>query len=97
MFKIFVACCFTLMAIVTAKPGVVTYTAPVAAAPLVDTTIAAAAVTGHAAYVAPYASSYNAHTVTHSVAAPFVAAATAPYIAAAPAHYVAAAAPLLFK
>uniref|UniRef100_A0A1B0GF85 Cuticle protein n=1 Tax=Glossina morsitans morsitans TaxID=37546 RepID=A0A1B0GF85_GLOMM len=86
------------MAIVIAKPGVVTYTAPVvAAAPLTNTAPVAAALTGHAAYVAPYASSYNAHTVTHSVAAPFVAAAPAPYIAASPAHYVAAAPPLLFK
>uniref|UniRef100_A0A1A9UKR3 Uncharacterized protein n=1 Tax=Glossina austeni TaxID=7395 RepID=A0A1A9UKR3_GLOAU len=97
MFKFFVVCCFALMAIVIAKPGVVTYTAPVVAAPLVNTAPVAAALTGHAAYIAPYASSYNAHTVAHSVAAPYVAAAPAPYIAAPPAHYVAAAAPLLFK
>ncbi|KAL1395567.1 hypothetical protein pipiens_002829 [Culex pipiens pipiens] len=42
-----------------------------------------------AGVVAPYATSYNAHTVNHAVAAPFVAA--APYVAAAPAAKLVAA------
>lgn len=44
-----------------------------------------------AAFVAPYASSYNAHTVNHAVASPLVHSApliaSSPYVAAAPAVY----------
>ncbi|GAB0100759.1 cuticle protein 16.5-like [Sergentomyia squamirostris] len=40
----------------------------------------------NAGVIAPYASSYNAHTINHAVAHPILAsAAPAPYIAAAPA------------
>lgn len=59
-----------------------------------------------AAVVAPYASSYNAHSINHAIAAPVAAAplvaapaqyvaaaAPAPYVAAASAPYVAAASP----
>uniref|UniRef100_A0A182XP99 Uncharacterized protein n=1 Tax=Anopheles quadriannulatus TaxID=34691 RepID=A0A182XP99_ANOQN len=49
---------------------------------------------GQVGVVAPYATSYNAHTVNHAVAAPVVAA--APAVVAAPAaRFVAPAAPAL--
>ncbi|XP_058446321.1 cuticle protein 38-like [Malaya genurostris] len=57
---------------------------PLAAAPLAATGV-----------IAPYATSYNAHTVNHNIAAPYVAAAApvvARYAAAAPAVIPAAAA-----
>ncbi|KAL9701271.1 hypothetical protein quinque_004712 [Culex quinquefasciatus] len=61
------------LAAVSVNAGVVPLAAPLAAAGV----------------VAPYATSYNAHTVNHAVAAPFVAA--APYVAAAPAAKLVAA------
>ncbi|XP_058055943.1 cuticle protein 76-like [Anopheles bellator] len=62
----------------TVSAGVVPVAAPLAAAGV----------------IAPYATSYNAHTVNHNIAAPYVAAAAAPvavakYVAA-PAAYSAA-------
>lgn len=56
-----------------------------------------------AAYVANYATAYNAHIVNHAIAAPVAAApfAAAPYVAAPAAHlatypYAAYSAPLVY-
>ncbi|XP_023035890.2 cuticle protein [Drosophila willistoni] len=68
--KFFAVCFFAVVAVAAAKPGIL------AAAPLAYT---APAVVGSAAYVAPYASSFNAHQVAHSAA--FPAAYTAPIAA----------------
>ncbi|XP_065360283.1 cuticle protein 38-like [Calliphora vicina] len=85
MFKFIAVCFFALLAVASAKPGLV---APLAySAPLTYT--AAPAVVGHASYVAPYASTYNAHHVAHSAAFP-AAYAAAPVVHAAPASYAAA-------
>ncbi|XP_065360502.1 cuticle protein 38-like [Calliphora vicina] len=99
MFKFIAVCFFALLAIAAAKPGLVAplaytaaYTSPLAySAPL--TYAAAPAVVGHASYVAPYASTYNAHHIAHSAAFPATYAA-APVVHAAPAAY---ATPLFLK
>uniref|UniRef100_A0A182SNL5 Uncharacterized protein n=1 Tax=Anopheles maculatus TaxID=74869 RepID=A0A182SNL5_9DIPT len=70
--------CLAVCVFGAASAGVVPFAAPLAAAGV----------------VAPYATSYNAHTVNHAVAAPVVAA--APAVVAAPAaRFVAPAAPAL--
>ncbi|XP_065360111.1 pupal cuticle protein C1B-like [Calliphora vicina] len=99
MFKFIAVCFFALLAVAAANPGLVAplaYTSPLAySAPL--TYAAAPAVVGHASYVAPYASTYNAHHVAHSAAFPATYAA-APVVHAAPAHYATPfAAPLFLK
>ncbi|KFB50899.1 AGAP007148-PA-like protein [Anopheles sinensis] len=72
--------CLAVCMFGAASAGVVPVAAPLAAA----------------GYVAPYATSYNAHTVNHAVAAPVVAAAPAVVAAAPAARLVAApAAPAL--
>uniref|UniRef100_A0A182UPX1 Uncharacterized protein n=1 Tax=Anopheles merus TaxID=30066 RepID=A0A182UPX1_ANOME len=70
--------CLVVCVFRAASAGIVPVAAPLAAAGV----------------VAPYATSYNAHTVNHAVAAPVVAA--APAVVAAPAaRFVAPAAPAL--
>ncbi|XP_037824717.1 cuticle protein LPCP-23-like [Lucilia sericata] len=89
MFKFIAVCFFALLAVAAAKPGLV---APLAySAPL--TYAAAPAVVGHASYVAPYASTYNAHHIAHSAAFP-AAPVVAAHYAAAPVVRAAYAAPL---
>ncbi|EJY57392.1 AAEL017397-PA [Aedes aegypti] len=73
--------CLALCALSTVSAGVL----PLAAAPLAATGV-----------VAPYATSYNAHTINHAIAAPYVAAA-APYVAAPAAKLLAAPAPLAYS
>ncbi|XP_062550019.1 cuticle protein 38-like [Armigeres subalbatus] len=74
--------CLALCALSTVSAGVL----PLAAAPF-----AAAGV------VAPYATSYNAHTVNHAIAAPYVAAAAAPLVAAPAAKLLAAPSPFAYS
>ncbi|XP_065076641.1 cuticle protein 38-like [Ochlerotatus camptorhynchus] len=70
-----VVICLAICALSSVSAGVVPVAAPLAAAGV----------------VAPYATSYNAHTVNHNIAAPYVSAApvVAKYVAA-PAAYAAA-------
>uniref|UniRef100_A0A1B0GF84 Cuticle protein n=1 Tax=Glossina morsitans morsitans TaxID=37546 RepID=A0A1B0GF84_GLOMM len=90
MYKLNSVCMLAVLSVVAAVPALIApigYTAPVTSAaytaPVGYTGPATAAVVGHTTYVAPYSSSYTAHSIAHT--ALFSAPAT--YVSAVKPHF----------